>query len=141
MLSRTVDRVALAGEGIILLLGRVLIGTLFVPAGYGHLTGLTGFAQYLGSQGLPVPMAWAIVGAVIEFFGGLAIVVGFKTRHAALLLTAFTLIAALLSHSYWAADAAAYRNQFIHFYKNIAIVGGLLFVFVRGAGPLSIDRR
>jgi putative oxidoreductase len=66
---------------------------------------------------------------------------GFKTRYAALLMIIFTLFAAFLSHSYWTlADPSVMRNQMIHFWKDIAIIGGLLFLFVRGAGPLSVDR-
>lgn len=142
MSATSIDRVAARSEGVVLLLARVLIAALFIPAGWGHLTNVSGFAQYLGSTGVPGPaIAWAVVGAVIEFFGSLALLVGFQARLAALALAAFTLIAAILGHPYWAADAASMRNQYIHFYKDIAIVGGLLVLFARGAGPLSIDRR
>jgi putative oxidoreductase len=56
-------------------------------------------------------------------------------------LILFTAFAAYFGHPYWSADAAAQMNQRIHFYKDVAIIGGLLFLFVRGAGPISIDRR
>jgi putative oxidoreductase len=140
--GRIIDAWAARGEGAILLIGRILIGALYLPGGYRHLADISGFAKYLGSTGLLGPaVAWAVVAAIVEFFGGLAIVLGVATRYAALLLVAFTVIAALLAHQFWAADAAAYRLQYIQFWKNIAITGGLLFVFVRGAGPLSIDRK
>jgi putative oxidoreductase len=137
-----VDAIARRGEAAVLLLGRVALVALYLPSGWGKLTNLAGFAAVLASKGLPGPaMAWAVVGAVVEFFGSLAILLGFRTRYAALLMIVFTLFAAFLSHRYWAvADPGLMRNQFIHFWKNIAIVGGLLFLFVRGAGPLSIDR-
>jgi putative oxidoreductase len=142
MSATSIDRAAARSEGGVLLLGRVLIAALFIPAGWGHLTGVSGFAQYLASTGVPGPaIAWAVVGAVVEFFGSLALLVGFQTRYAALGLAVFTLIAALLGHPYWSADAASMRGQLAHFYKDIAIIGGLLFVFARGAGPLSVDRR
>jgi putative oxidoreductase len=142
-MSGIVDRIAVKADGLVLLLGRVLIAALYLPSGYGKLTNLAGFAQFLAPKGLPGPtMAWAVLGAVVEFFGSLAILLGFKTRYAALLMIAFTLMAAFLSHSYWTfSDPAVIRAQQINFWKNIAIVGGLLFVFVRGAGALSIDRR
>jgi putative oxidoreductase len=58
-----------------------------------------------------------------------------------LLLAAFTIVAAFLGHQFWAAAPDQYQNQFTHFLKDITIIGGLLYVFVRGAGPISIDRR
>ncbi len=138
----SIDVVARRAEAPILLLGRVAVAALYLPSGWGKLTNIAGFAGLLASKGLPGPaLAWAVVGAVVEFFGSLAILLGFKTRYAALLMIAFTLFAAFLSHLYWAVgDSGAMRNQFIHFWKNIAIIGGLLFLFVHGAGPLSVDR-
>jgi putative oxidoreductase len=132
------------GEGVILLLGRLAIGALFLPTGWRKLLDPATFANALGSQyGMIEPLIfWAVLAAVVEFFGTLAIVVGYKTRLAALLLTIFCVFAAFLGHKYWlVTDPAQYRNQFVHFWKDIAIAGGLLFIFVRGAGPLSLDRR
>jgi putative oxidoreductase len=71
----------------------------------------------------------------------LALILGFKTRLAAVLLLGFTIVAAVLAHSFWAVPVEQYQAQYINFFKNIAICGGLLYVFVRGAGPISIDRR
>jgi putative oxidoreductase len=140
--AHTIDTVAIRGEGLLLLLGRLALGVLFVPAGYRHLTDLDHFAQYLGSHGLPGPaMAWAIVGAVVEFFGSIAVVVGLQTRYAAILLAIFTVVAAVIGHPFWATPAAQAEAQAVNFFKDLAIFGGLLFVFARGAGPLSIDRR
>ena len=142
MVARTIDAIATRGEGVFLLLGRLAIAALYIPAGYKHLTGLNGFAQFLASEGVPGPaIAWAIAGALVEFFGSLAILAGFKTRLAALLLIAFTIGAAVLGHPFWAAPEAMFQSQYINFFKNLAIAGGLLFVFVRGPGPISIDRR
>jgi putative oxidoreductase len=135
------DNIAVRGEALFTLIGRIFIGALFVPAGFRHITGLEGFAQYL-AKGVPGPaIAWAVVAAAIEFFGSIALIIGFQTRVAAILLALFTLGAALVGHPFWAADEASRQMQYINFWKNIAIVGGLLFVFVRGAGPLSVDRR
>ena len=139
----SIESIAARLEGPALLLGRLAIGALYVPSGFGKLTNPAGFAHYAPLKVLPGPLiAWAIVAALVEFFSSLAIVIGFKTRYAAVLLLIFTLIAALLAHNYWTvADPGMHRNQYIHFWKDIAIVGGLLFVFIRGAGPISVDRR
>lgn len=64
-----------------------------------------------------------------------------QDRYAAALLILFTIEAALIGHAYWTIpDAAQKAQQKIHFFKDAAIIGGLLFVFVRGAGPIRIDR-
>ncbi|HEX7969237.1 MAG TPA: DoxX family protein [Stellaceae bacterium] len=148
MLSRTFDNLATRNQGPLLLLGRLAIGVLYVPSGFGKLTGingpgLTGFAGYLASHGVPGPaIAWSVVAAVIEFFASVAIVVGFQTRLAALLMILFTIIAAFIGHPYWTmTDPAQIALNKVHFFKDITIIGGLLYVFVRGAGPISVDRR
>jgi putative oxidoreductase len=143
-----VDTIAARGEALLLLLGRLAIAALYVPSGFGKLTGINGpgirgFAHYLVVHGAPGPaIAWSAVAAVVELFGSVAILLGLKTRYAAALLILFTIGAALIGHAYWTIpDAAQKAQQKIHFFKNVAIIGGLLFVFVRGAGPISIDRR
>jgi putative oxidoreductase len=140
---KTIDSIAERNEGVILLIGRLAIGALFLPTGLRKLMDPAAFADNLATYGMVAPLiAWAVVAAVIEFFATLAIVIGFKTRLAALLLMLFCIAAAFLGHQYWSiADALPRRNQFIHFWKDIAIAGSLLFLFVRGAGPLSLDRR
>jgi putative oxidoreductase len=75
-----------------------------------------------------------------EFFGGLALMFGLATRYAALLMTVFMLVATFSSHRYWDfTDAAARRAQDSNFYKNMAILGGIFFLFVCGAGRFSLD--
>jgi putative oxidoreductase len=122
------------------LLGRLAIAALFLPSGFGKLVGFTGFAAMLATKGLPVPEAWAAVGVLCEFGATLLVLVGFQMRVAALAIAAFTVMAAILGHPYWsfpdAAVAAANRTQF---FKDIAIAGGLLFLYVTGAGLFSVD--
>jgi putative oxidoreductase len=126
---------------LVLLLGRLLIAAIFVPSGFGKLTHIAGFAHVLARSGVPAPHTLAIVGACVEFFGSLAVVFGFLTRYAALLMAAFTLVAALISHRFWAASGAAEAAQYTQFMKNMAIVGGFLFLFVTGPGRFSLGRR
>lgn len=121
------------------LAGRFLLAAIFIFAGFNKFTGLEGTAGYIASKGLPLPSLLAIGAGVVEFFGGLAILVGFKTRWAAGAVLVFTAIAALIFHNFWAVPADQVQNQMIHFMKNLSIVGGLLYVVVYGSGPLSID--
>jgi putative oxidoreductase len=135
-----VDTIAQRGAPVLLLLARLLIAALFVPSGFGKLMNLTGFTASLASRGFPAPGIMAPLGATIECLAPAAIALGFKTRYAALLLILFTIIATTMSHRYWEFADAARQAQAVNFWKNAAILGGLLFVFVCGPGRLSIDR-
>jgi len=139
-MAMALDRIAERGEGAVLLVGRLAMAALFIPSGFGKLTALAGFAQSLAAKGLPAAMAFAVLAASVELFGGLAVALGFKTRYAALLMIAFVAVATLLSHRFWELHDAARLVQQVQFMKNLAIAGGFLLLFERGAGPLSLDR-
>ncbi len=133
-----------AGSDVALLIGRVLMATIFIPSGYGKLMGLTQFAGNLTNMGVPADYAYwvAVAAGGVEFFGAICILLGLATRYVAILLAVFTLIAALLAHRYWTfTDAAQIRAQSTNFYKNLAIVGGFLILYAAGGGRWSIDRR
>jgi putative oxidoreductase len=123
------------------LLGRILIALLFIPAGISKITGFGGTVGYIASKGLPLPQVAAAGTIVVEIVVGLALLVGFKARYAALILAAFTVVASVLFHNFWAMPEAQKMMQQLMFTKNFAIVGGLLFVAAFGAGPLSVDNR
>lgn len=123
------------------LLGRILIAVLFIPAGFGKLTGFAGTVGYIGSVGLPLPQVGAALAIVVELGLGLALLLGFKTRLAAFVLAVFTLAASFFFHNYWAVPADKAMVQQLMFMKNVAIAGGLLAFVAFGAGRLSIDRR
>ena len=124
------------------LIGRVLLAWLFIPAGWGKLgAGFAGTAGYIASKGLPMPelLAWGAI--AVELLAGIALLIGFKTRWAALLLALFTLGAAVFFHNYWAVPAEQVMVQTLMFNKNIAIAGGLLVVAALGGGTLGLDGR
>lgn len=123
------------------LIGRLLIALMFILAGIGKIGGLAGVAGFIGSKGLPLPQLLAVGTIVLEIVAGLALLVGFKTRWAAAALAAFTVLATLLFHNYWAMPAEQQQVQQLMFMKNLAIVGGLLMITVLGAGGLSVDSR
>ena len=123
------------------LLGRLLIAALFIPAGIGKISGFAGTAGYIASKGLPLPELGVVIAIVVEVAVAAALLVGFKTRWAALVLALFTLAAATIFHNYWALPQAQQMMQQLLFTKNIAVVGGLLAFVAFGAGAFSVDAR
>jgi putative oxidoreductase len=120
---------------------RILLALMFILAGFAKFAGLQGTAGYIASKGLPMPTVLAAATALLEVIGGLALAVGFQARWAALALAVFTLFASLLFHNFWAVPAEQVMVQQLMFMKNLAVAGGLLFVFSLGAGPASFDAR
>ena len=121
------------------LISRLLLAALFLPAGIAKLTGFAGTVGYISSVGMPMPTVAAGLAAAIEVLGGLALIFGFGTRFAALALAFFTLVASFFFHAYWSVPAEQQMMQQLLFFKNIAIVGGLLALTAFGAGAWSID--
>jgi putative oxidoreductase len=126
---------------VVILLARILLMVLFVLFGWSKLTGFSGTVAYMASEGLPFPTLVAVVVVIMEFFVGLAILLGFYTRPLALLLALYTLGTALVGHHYWTMTGADQMANMINFYKNLAIIGGLLLLCVTGPGRYSLDRR
>jgi len=118
------------------LAGRVLIAAIFILSGASKLADPSGTIGYIASAGLPLPQLAFAGAAAVELVGGWALVLGYRTRLVALALAIFSILAALTFHS-----ALSDQNQFIHFFKNIAMAGGLLQVVAFGGGRLSRDAR
>lgn len=123
------------------LAGRVLLAALFLPAGISKLTGFEGTVGYIASVGLPLPVVGAVLALLVEIVGSAALIAGFGTRIAALVLALFTLVASFFFHAFWAVPAdQAFMVQLL-FFKNVAVVGGLLTLAANGAGGWSLDAR
>lgn len=121
------------------LVGRLLMALLFLPAGISKIAGFAGTVGYIASKGVPLPEVAAIIAIIVEVAGGIALILGFKTRWAALALAAFTLVATVMFHNYWTLPAEQQMMQQLMFMKNIAVVGGLLTLAAWGAGAWSMD--
>jgi putative oxidoreductase len=108
--------------------GRLMIATLFLLGGLGKIAAPAATQAYIASTGLPLPIAGYLIAVVVEVAGGLLLAAGYRTTFVATGMAVFTL-----------ATAAFFQNQLIHFFKNIAIAGGLFQVASFGAGSISID--
>lgn len=126
-------------DDVILLLGRVALGAIFVKSGIQKLLVLSVFAASLAQRGIPQSEMWAVIGATIEFVGGILIITGFQTRYASLLMVLFVIVATGISHRFWEFADAARRAQESQFFKNLSILGGFLLLFVAGGGRFSLD--
>ncbi len=127
-------------QNFLLLAGRVLMGWIFVEAGWRKLFAMDAFIANLTNRRVPYASVLGWIGGVVEFLGGLALLLGFWTRCSALLLIVFVIVATLISHRYWEfTDAAARRMQQSHFWKNLTIIGGFVLMLVTGAGRFSVD--
>ena len=116
------------------LLGRILLGVLFLVSGASKITSYASVASYMTAAG--VSSMWLPLATVTELFGALAIVLGWQTRWAAALLAGYSLLAALLFHA-----NVADPVQSVMFLKNVSIAGGLLVLAAHGAGRYSLDHR
>lgn len=125
----------------IILAARVLLMVLFILFGWSKLTGFSGTVGYMASLGAPAPTLAAGIAVIMEFFVGIAIVLGFYTRPLALIFALYTIATALIGHKFWTMTGAdAYANE-INFFKNVSIMGGLLLLAVTGPGKYSLDRK
>ena len=127
-------------NGLLLLLGRILLGLIFVLAGIGKIADFDGTAAYISANGLPMAPALLVLTIVVEAGSGAALLAGFFARPAALVLIGFTLVASLVFHQFWAVAPDAQKMQMIMFLKNLRIIGGLIYVVTFGPGPISLDR-
>lgn len=123
------------------LAGRILLALIFIIAGFGKFTGIEGTAGYIASKGLPLPHLLAIGAAILEVGGGILLIVGWKTRWAAAALLLFTAATALIFHTFWSVPPEQVANQMNHFLKNVAMMGGLLYIMTFGSGPLGADEK
>jgi len=129
------------GRGGGLLVGRVFLSVLFLHDGFWKLTNWTAASDFMAGQGLPMVSVFLAASVVIEILAGAGLLVGFKTRISAFLLVLILGVITLLFHSFWAAGSEMREFVAIEFFKNIAIMGGLLALASAGPGPYSVDVR
>ena len=122
-------------KNIAMLIGRILMASLFLWAGVHKFQALAGTTKYLANLNVPLPEITVWIVVAIEVLGGLAILIGFQTRWVALGLALFCLVT-----GFWVHLPVGDQANMINFYKNLAMAGGFLFVYVTGAGALSVDK-
>jgi putative oxidoreductase len=124
------------GPAALPLFGRVLIAAIFLLSGISKITAPAMIIGYIQSVGLPFPTLGLVIAVLVELGGGTLLVLGYRTRIVAAVMAVFSIATALAFH-----NNLADQNQFIHFFKNVAMAGGLLQVVAFGAGRFSLDAR
>ena len=113
-------------------LGRIFLSTIFLIEGIKKIFYYDGTIQYMESFG--VPNFLAIPAIILEILFPLLLIIGYQTKIAALVMMIFTIVVAIIFHTNF--DD---QMQFINFFKDIAIAGGFIIIFVNGAGKFSVD--
>ena len=122
-------------DSLAALAGRILIAIIFLLSGIDKVTHYAQTLGYMTKAGLPFPEVLLVVSGVVEIGCALAIVIGWKSRLAALGLVIWMIPVTLIFH-----NPAGGQEAMIHFMKNLAITGGLLVLFASGPGAWSVGR-
>lgn len=123
-------------QGAVALFGRILLAGLFLASGLGKLAAASATQAYIASSGIPFPVVAYIAAIVLEVGAGLLLLVGYRTRIAAIALAGYCVLTAFLFHS-----NLADQNEAVHMLKDLAIAGGLLQLASFGAVRFSLDSR
>jgi putative oxidoreductase len=129
------DGVAGGMSDLLLLVGRVLVASVFVLTA----TTFSPNAAYLTGLHYPAPEFWSVIAIVVEWVIGATLVFGLATRYGAALALAYVVVAVATAHRYWEFPQAQQGVQYIFFTKDLSILGGLVVLFVTGGGRYSID--
>lgn len=127
-------------QGMAALIGRICFSTIFIVAGYHKLAAYSATVAVMTSKGIPMA-EWLIVGAIIlELGGGILVLLGYKARLGALMLLLFIIPVSYYFHSFWGYGPEEMVNQMHHFMKNLAMMGGALYIMAFGPGVFSLDK-
>jgi len=123
------------------LVGRIMMAVIFLFSGFGKITGFVGTAGFMTSKGLPMVEALLVASIVIEIGGALMLILGYKAKLGATALFLWMIPVTFVFHNFWAVPAGEQQIQMIMFMKNLAMLGGLLYIMAFGSGPMSLDKK
>jgi putative oxidoreductase len=124
---------------VVVLAARLFLAPLFLIFGWRKLTDYSGTVSQMVRDGLPMPILATAIAIFMELPVAFAVAIGAFTRPSAVLLALYTLGTSLIEHRYWTVKGADRLDSMEAFYKNLAIMGGFLLLYITGAGKYSID--
>ena len=130
-------------QGIVAVLGRILLCTIFLLSAVGNkIPNFQAVAGYMAKEGVPAPQVMLAGAIVFLIAGSLSVILGYKARIGAALLLVFLVLATYYFHDFWTlSDPQAKQEQMIQFMKNLGLMGAMLLVIANGTGPMSLDGR
>lgn len=129
-------------EQISPLIGRWVLAWFFLSAVWERTQEWGATIQLMAMQHIPAQPPFLALALIVMVIGSLALVLGYHTRHGAMLLFAFTIAVTLLMHDFWHIhDAVERAAEYRIFASNVAVAGGLLFLVGMGPGPFALDNR
>lgn len=117
------------------LLARILMSTIFIWSGITKIMNPAGTQEYMSAYGMPLTLLFLLAAIAVELLGGLSILLGIKPRWGAIALALFLLPATFIFHT----DFSDQIQQ-IMFFKNLAMLGGLLMIIQHGGGNIVFRR-
>tara|TARA_Y100001970_G_C14158041_1_gene816769 strand:- start:330 stop:707 length:378 start_codon:yes stop_codon:yes gene_type:complete len=121
-------------SNVIDLIGRILISLIFLISGFRKINAYEGTVDWMETFG--VPGIFLIPTIIIEIIAPILIIIGFKVKISAAILSLFCVLTAVVFHNDF-----SNQMQFISFMKNIGLAGGFLFLVVNGSRDFSLDRK
>ena len=128
-------------QGIVAVLGRILLCTIFFLAAVGNkIPHFQAVAGVMAKEGIPAPQIMLVGAIAFLIVGSLSVILGYKARFGATLLLIFLVLATYYFHDFWTvSDPQAKQEQMIQFMKNLGLMGAMLLVIANGTGPMSLD--
>ena len=129
-------------QGVVTVLGRLLLCTIFFMAAVGNkIPHFSQVAKVMESVGIPAPQFMLIGAIVFLIVGSVSVIVGYQARIGATLLLVFLVLATYYFHGFWRLEGQAQQDQMIQFMKNLSMMGAMLFIIANGSGPMSLDAK
>lgn len=119
---------------LVLFIARLCLAVLFISAGANKLMDYNSTYHYMETHGFTMIPFFLFGAAAIELLGGIALVLGYKIRWAAVILILFLIPTTVIFHNFWDASAGEAGMMRLFFFHNLATIGGLLYVVCFGAG-------
>lgn len=128
-------------KDIIDLIGRVLISVIFLYEAYDAMFYYQDNIDAMTSYGVTWNQDLLMIGTIICLvLGGILLLLGYRPGLGAFLILSYWIPVTFIAHSFWNDPPDQQRIQAILFMKNLAIIGGLMLVYVNGSGRYSVKR-
>jgi putative oxidoreductase len=130
-----------AGERILFLIGRSLLGLYFIVPGIMKVTGFSGTAEYMAAHGMIFVPFFLVLTIIIQIGSGICLVMGYRMKEIAFILAGLVLVISLVMHNFWSLEEGIQKgHEMQNFIKNMAIMAGLM-VLAGGVSKLESNDR